>query len=95
MSANRYLHEYQPITEAEARAARKEQIATQLYEIEHRKEQIKECEDYIAHLKAKPLDTTINVQITLRPGDEGYDAAPIRFDPVRYQGDLKWGNTTS
>ena len=78
-----------------ARVARQRQINNELAEIEGRKEQIKECENYIAALRAKPLDTTIRVQTTLRPGDDGYDEALPPFDAQNYQGDFKWINTTN
>jgi len=92
MNTNRYRYHDEPITEEMARVARQTQIDNELAEIKHRKEQIKECEDYIVTLRAKPLDTTIRVQITLRPGDEGYDEAPVAFDPANYRGDTQWVN---
>ena len=92
MNTNRYIYHDEPITEEMARVARQKQIDIELAEIEGRKEQIKECEEYIATLRKKPLDTTIRVQTTLRPGDDGYDSAPVRFDPAAYQGDVTWAN---
>jgi protein-tyrosine-phosphatase len=93
MNTNRYRYHDEPITPEMARVARKAQIENELEEIQLRKAQIKECEDYIVTLRAKPLDTTIRVQITLRPGDDGYDEAPSVFDPTEYQGDFQWVNT--
>jgi hypothetical protein len=79
MNTTRYIFREEPITEEMARVARQKQIAYELEEIEGYKEQIREREKYIAALRKKPLDTTIKVQVTLRPGDEGYDKAPVRF----------------
>ena len=41
--------------------------------------QILEEREYIRELRASPLPTTIKVQVTLRPGDDGYDEAPVNF----------------
>jgi len=35
--------------------------------------------EYIRELRASPLPTTIKVRVALRPGDEGYDEAPVGF----------------
>lgn len=90
MNNNRYRYHDEPITEEMARVARQRQIDIELAEIEGRKAQIKECEEYIATLRKKPLDTTVRIQTTLRPGDEGYDDAPSRFDEQNYVGEFKW-----
>jgi hypothetical protein len=90
MNPNRYIYRLEPITEEMARVARLRQISNELEEIESLKAQIQECEDTIAKLRKEPLDTAITVCVTLKPGDEGYDEAPVRFDPAQYQGDAKW-----
>jgi|TARA_R110002074_G_scaffold289485_3_gene461316 hypothetical protein len=92
MSTPRYIYREEPIAEEQARVARLRQISNELEEIERRKEQIKECENYIAKLRKEPLDTTIKVCVTLRPGDEGYDAAPVRFEQRDWKGEFTWKN---
>lgn len=79
MSINRYIYREEPITEEMARVTRLRQISNTLEEIESFKAQIQKCEDHIAKLRKEPLDTCMKVQITLRPGDEGYDDAPVSF----------------
>lgn len=89
---NRYKHHDEPITEEMARNIRQEQIDNQLDELEHRNDQITDCLKQLKALREMPLDTTVRIQTTLFPGDDGYDEAPALFDPEYYLGDSKWVN---
>lgn len=89
----RYIYRDVPITAIESRRIRNEEIENELREIEHRKQQIRDCEDYLARLKVKPLDRVRTEQITLNPGDPGYDEAPPQFVPADFQGDIRWINS--
>ncbi len=88
----RYKYEQRPITEAEAHVVRNRVIDQYTEEIAYRKSQIEQCEKRIAELRVEPLATHIEIQITLKPGDDGYDEAPPTFSPKQYQGDFKWVN---
>jgi hypothetical protein len=92
MNTTRYLWEERPLPEEEARELRaikirhaEERVVSLLREIQDERLAIRE-------LRASPLPTTIKVQVTLRPGDDGYDEAPVPF-PEGYAGGFKWIST--
>jgi hypothetical protein len=92
MNQTRYIYRTVPLSEERAKEIRTEEIESELSEIEYRKQQIRECEEHILRLKGTPLATTREEQISLNPGDPGYNEAPPIFSPTQYQGDIKWIN---
>lgn len=46
------------------------------------------------HLDSHPANTVVE-QIELKPGDDGYDKAPVAFDPSRYQGTFQWNDIST
>jgi len=79
MNTTRYIFREEPITPEMAQVARAEQIKQAERRVNDLHRQILEEREYIRELRASPLPTTIKVQVTLRPGDDGYDEAPVRF----------------
>lgn len=92
MNLTRYIYRTVPLSEERAKEIRNREIESELAEIEYRKQQIKESEEHLATLRIAPLDTTREEQISLNPGDPGYDEAPALFCPENYQGDVEWVN---
>ena len=90
--SKRYRYYDKPISEQEGRNIRGHQLERERSEIKHRKAQIAECQTRIRELQQEPYPTSVRVQVTLHPGDEGYDEAPPVFDPTEYQGDVMWTN---
>lgn len=76
----RYIYKQEPITLKEAKSERRRQIA-------YVKKLIHEMRQELALIKGNPLPTTKTTQITLNPGDEGYDNAPIGFHASEWQED--------
>jgi hypothetical protein len=79
MNTTRYIFREEPITPEMAQVARNAQIKQAKERIDDLQRQIGEERVHITRLIASPLPTTIKVQVTLRPGDDGYDEAPVRF----------------
>jgi hypothetical protein len=79
MSTTRYIYREEPITPEMAQVARNAQIRHAEERVESLLRAIQEEQAEIRELRASPLPTTIKVQVTLRPGDDGYDEAPVRF----------------
>jgi hypothetical protein len=79
MNTTRYIFREEPITPEMAQVARNAQIKQAERHVNDLHRQILEEREYIRELRASPLPTTIKVQVTLRPGDDGYDEAPVGF----------------
>lgn len=88
----RYVHVEEPLSPERAQRIRDAQISSAECEIEYLTQKLKEEQDYRAKLLRRPLDTHITVQKSLRPGDPGYDEAPVHFDATHWQGDFQWMN---
>lgn len=93
MTYPRYVYKDIPLTEEEARRKHLDAIDSARENLASLRQALEEAQaDYYAALE-KPLPTTRRVQVTLLPGDAGYDEAPASFDPINYQGDAAWMNT--
>jgi hypothetical protein len=88
MDKTRYIYKTVPITVEEAELDR-------LKKMEFIEGEIDSLQQDLIDLKITKLPTTKQVQISLEPGDEGYNEAPVGFSPHCYQGDTKWINQTS
>ncbi len=94
MNTTRYIFREEPITPGMAQVARNAQIKQSYDRIENLHNLILEEQGYIRELRASPLPTTVKVRVTLRPGDDGYDEAPVGFDRKwQYMGE-PWTPTT-
>jgi hypothetical protein len=80
MNTNRYIWEERPLPEEEARELRDIKIRHAEERVIDLLQQVQEERLLIRELRTSPLPTTVKVQVTLRPGDDGYDEAPGRFD---------------
>jgi hypothetical protein len=80
MNTPRYIYREEPITPEMAQVARNAQIRHAEERVESLLREIQEEQAGIRELRASPLPTTIKVCVTLRPGDDGYDEAPVRFE---------------
>lgn len=81
----RYVHEWVPVSRADARRSRAENI-------KFMRARLHEAQRELAEAIAAPLQTERMSQIELLPGDPGYDEAPIAFNFAAYQGDSAWMN---
>lgn len=85
MNATRYIYKTVPLSVEDAIDARSDELIRIHAEIA-------ELEKQADELIRSDLPTTRQVQIELNPGDDGYEDAPIRFNPVQYQGNVTWKN---
>lgn len=69
MKETRYIYKTVEVSEQEAQQERDDTIRGMQAEINN-------LRDEISWLEAAPLPTTRQVQISLEPGDEGYNEAP-------------------
>lgn len=90
MSANRYIYRERKLTHDEAYHLRANEIDCLVERRVSLTAELEEIEEALGELLRSPLPTSICEQITLRPGDEGYEEAPTNLDPTNYQGDITW-----
>jgi hypothetical protein len=76
----RYIYKQEPITIKEAKSERRRHI-------NYVKKLIYEMKQELALIKSNPLPTTKTTEITLNPGDDGYENAPIGFHKSEWQED--------
>lgn len=88
MSFNRYIYRDKHLTDAEARTVRAQELRSMRSEIFWRKHKLRVAEKELRDLQDEPLRTSIRTQITVQPGEPGYDELPPTFDPINYQGDF-------
>ncbi len=88
----RYIYRKEPLSEKEARDLHAERIRAVRHDIQRRKDQLRELEEDLAALKGPPTIKDRTVQISLNPGDPGYDEAPIEFRASHYLGDFQFIN---
>jgi hypothetical protein len=79
MNTTRYIFREEPITPEMAQVARTEQIKQAETRMNSLLIEAHEEHKHLKELNNSPLPTTIKVQVTLRPGDDGYDEAPVNF----------------
>lgn len=89
----RYIYRKEPLSEKEARIQRAHHIGNLRSNIAYLKDQTRELEEFLIELKHRPLETEHEVQISLNPGDPGYDEAPVFYNPAKYVGDFTFKNT--
>ena len=92
MNLTRYRYEtveLGPVEQAELRLTRLQEANRVL---ERRISQAREAMDDLRELIASPWETTRKIQISLQPGDPGYDEAPVTLHFENYQGDFTWIN---
>jgi hypothetical protein len=89
MNETRYIYKTVPITPEEANLQRLKKIELIELEIDSLRQ------DLMEKLCESPLPTTKQVQMELNPGDDGYENAPISFNPLFYQGNIRWINQTA
>lgn len=80
------------LSEKEKRELHARSIAAAKDKISALRADVEEAQQELTALLESPLPTHQRIQITLKPGDEGYDQAPIGFNPAEYQGDSSWMN---
>jgi hypothetical protein len=85
MNKTRFLYKTVPIDKTDA-------INQRCDELESMRAQVAQLLKDMRDLDSSPLPTTHQVQILLKPGDEGYEDAPYEFDYIQYQGDVTWQN---
>jgi hypothetical protein len=92
----RYRYDQIPITPEEAEKRRNELITRLHWMIEDRMMEIVLMESQIKDMTEAPLPTERTVQVTLMPGDLGYEELPISmsYNALDYQGDTTWVNST-
>lgn len=88
----RYVYKEESISEERAKELRENEIEAIECKIECILDELREEKNWLAKRKTAPLDKFIRVQYELRPGDDGYEEAPIGFNPLRYQGNVTWHN---
>lgn len=81
----RYIYHEEPVPPADAKAEKAARV-------EHALARVREATDEYLETVRAPLCTHRTIQTTLNPGDPGYDEAPVRMDPVKWQGDYRWLN---
>jgi len=85
MNETRYIYKTVPISKEDADKDRQQ-------EFQHIWNQVSELLKELEELCDAPLETTRQVQISLNPGDEGYEDAPYEINFIQYQGDFTWKN---
>lgn len=88
----RYIYRKEPLSKEESRNLRSEQLKNAKSEIAFLEEKIRDLQDFLSLLKHRPLETEHEVQISLNPGDPGYDEAPVFYNPAKYVGDFTFKN---
>jgi hypothetical protein len=82
MKQTRYRYKTVPL-------ARKEAIKRKKREIEYAKARLTRAESDFRHACRTPLETEIEIQESVEPGEPGYDELSDVFEPDRFQGDFK------
>lgn len=85
MNQTRYIYKTVPLSRDDAEARRDMEIACLEARIEALRQDLED-------VKAEDLPTTRQIQVELKPGDEGYEDAPYAIDFVSYQGNFTWQN---
>ena len=91
----RYTYREIPLSLAEARRLKAEVIRSAKAELRYREEQLQEAKENLIAAQRSSLRDSHTEQITLYPGDPGYDEAPATFDERSYAEDFEWLNTSS
>lgn len=81
----RYRYTTKPLSRKEACERKRQDIA-------HAKARLIEVEKEFRRACRQPLETEIEVQEEVRPGEPGFDELPDRLVPQNYQGNVKWIN---
>lgn len=89
MNETRYVYTTVLLSEKEQRQRQKEFKESIKLEIKELKQEIKNLKQLA---KSADLPKTMTLQKELNPGDEGYEDAPVCFNPYRYQGNVTWQN---
>jgi hypothetical protein len=90
----RYIYKQEPITEREAALSQLRRIMNLREQAADLRVEADNLDRLSEEIRNEPLPTTKKVRIALEPGDEGFDEAPVHFDPTRYQGGFQWVNQT-
>ena len=86
----RYTYREEPLTEREAIAEQLREICSLRERARELRKEADELEGRADELLLAPAPTTRTIQISLEPGDDGYEEAPVNMTPALYQGDFKW-----
>lgn len=77
---------------------REEVVSLRLRDLEFAREVLRNArEDYqeakrnLKAAKKGPITETVTSYVPVRPGEDGYEDLPDRFDPDKYQGEFGWG----
>ena len=80
--STRYTYTKEPLPRQDA-------IALKEAEILGCRARVRLAEEELLEAITRPLQKTRTIQHAFEPGDPGYEVAPERFDPTKYQGDLR------
>lgn len=92
MERPRYIYRERKLSADEALLLRMSQITSAMEHQAACRRALEEAKNELHRLHHALPPTSVTEQITLLPGDEGYDEAPVNVDPYQYQGDFAWVN---
>ena len=92
MKQTRYRYTKKPLFHEEALARKRAWMARTKAEILRRESQLADAEEEFLRARTSPLETEVEVQEAVEPGEPGYEDLPDVFDSGRYQGDVRWIN---
>lgn len=92
MSQTRYRYVDETLTPEQAAELKARAVEHAEWDVARLESELHEARVELFEIKDSEPPKTYRRQIAVEPGEAGYDELPDVFDPVNYQGDIKWLN---